>query len=282
MLAVQIWPILQIGRRLKERHRQAIDRAPLGRRLGNKLIDEVYDAPLIIVFALGSEAPMRERRFHWYIRAAIHQRLRQFVTGIGQKPHQRWYGSGDIGGKVVGEDARGSRVILGDDAAHQPPRHDLRQSSRLQYLQMVANRARWHLEPIRDLFRRRGATLDDAQDAMAYRISQRLHLLWCIHIERERQFRHHDWRIVWQHIWIVVLSVAHGVPSFHHTTFTRTYHIYRTCRKCSTTCPHMSSRRARGVGTAGTSESIIGLDSIRGHPVYLCLSLASCETRGGW
>src|SRR5690348_8185372 len=114
---------------------------------------------------------------------------------------------------------------------------------------MMADCAWRHLEPVSNLLGRRRSALNDAQDAMAHRVGQRLHLLRRVDIERERKLWHRYRHIFWKRLWRAPL----GRPVIVHTfapslilTARPTYGFTRMCGKHSTAI-HQCQVAVRGM-----------------------------------
>src|SRR5512146_746627 len=105
---------------------------------------------------------------------------------------------------------------------------------------MMADCAWRHLEPVRNLLGCRRSALNDAQDAMAHRVGQRLHLLRRIDIERERKLWHGHRHILWKRLRLAPLSrlvIVHTFAPSLIPTARSTYGFTRTCGKHSTAMP---------------------------------------------
>ncbi len=162
------------------------------------LFDQVVQPLPVVLGAFGRKARMWKAVAQKRVIFVGFQRLGYLVICLPDNLHDSRFAALKLFRKIEVEDFGGARVVAGDDAAHQPPRHDLRQSRLFQHAQVMPDSTRSRVQPVGDLLGRGGLILDDIQDARASRVADGLELLQRVDNAPGRKIRHSDRHIIWQ------------------------------------------------------------------------------------
>ncbi len=144
------------------------------------------------------------------------QRLGHLVVCFSNDLRDSRFAARKLFRKVEVKDFRRARVVTGDDAAHQPTRHDLRQPRLFQHAQVMPDSSGGRAQPLGDLLGCGGLVLDDIRDARARRVADGLELLQRVDNAPRRQIRHRDRHIIRQQRYcdrfVVAAQQVHAMP----------------------------------------------------------------------